>query len=83
MAHGHRGRKPPNATPVAVVADVVRLARTRCEGANHTHLSELLHEGRILAAQEHHPVQHLSATATGVPPLFPEPPAKTAQVLRL
>ena len=28
----------------AVVADVVRLARTRYEGANHTHLSELLSE---------------------------------------
>ena len=24
VAHGHRGRKPPNATPDAVVADVVR-----------------------------------------------------------
>ncbi len=44
VAHGHRGRKPPNATPDAVVADVVRLARTRYEGANHTHLSELLSE---------------------------------------
>ena len=44
VAHGHRGRQPPNATPDAVVADVVRLARTRYEGANHTHLSELLSE---------------------------------------
>ena len=44
VAHGHRGRKPPNATPDAVVADVVRLARTRYEGTNHTHLSELLSE---------------------------------------
>ena len=44
MAHGHRGRQPPNATPDAVVADVVRLARTRYEGGNHTHLSELLSE---------------------------------------
>ena len=44
VAHGHRGRKPPNATPDAVVADVIRLARTRYEGANHTHLSELLSE---------------------------------------
>ena len=33
VAHGHRGRQPPNATPDAVVADVVRLARTRYEGA--------------------------------------------------
>ena len=44
VAHGHRGRKPANATPDAVVASVVRLARTRYEGANHTHLSELLSE---------------------------------------
>ena len=44
VAHGHRGRKPTNATPDAVVASVVRLARTRYEGANHTHLSELLSE---------------------------------------
>ena len=44
VAHGHRGRKPPNATPDAVVAVVVRLARTRYEGTNHTHLSELLSE---------------------------------------
>ena len=44
VAHGHRGRKPANATPDAVVASVVRLARTRYAGANHTHLSELLSE---------------------------------------
>ena len=44
LAHGHRGRRPAHATPDAVVAGVVRLARTRYEGANHTHLSELLSE---------------------------------------
>ena len=44
VAHGHRGRRPANATPDAVVADVVRLAGTRYAGANHTHLSELLSE---------------------------------------
>ena len=44
VAHGHRGRRPANATPDAVVAGVVRLARTRYAGANHTHLSELLSE---------------------------------------
>ena len=44
VAHGHRGRKPANATSEAVTADVVHLARTRYEGANHTHLSELLSE---------------------------------------
>ena len=44
VAHGHRGRRPGNATPDAVVAGVVSLARTRYAGANHTHLSELLSE---------------------------------------
>ena len=44
VAHGHRGRRPGNTTPDAVVAGVVRLARTRYAGANHTHLSELLSE---------------------------------------
>ena len=43
LAHGHRGRRPV-ATPEAVIADVVRLASTRYQGANHTHLSELLSE---------------------------------------
>ena len=37
VAHGHRGRRAPNATPGAVAYDVVHLARTRCSGANHTH----------------------------------------------
>ena len=44
LAHGHRGRRAPNATPDALAADVVYLARTRYTGANHTHLSELLSE---------------------------------------
>ena len=38
LAHGHRGRKPVNATSEAVIADVVHLAGTRYQGANHTHL---------------------------------------------
>ena len=44
LAHGHRGRRPVNATPEAVIADVVRLASIRYQGVNHTHLSELLAE---------------------------------------
>ena len=44
LADGHRGRRPANATPDAVVSSVVRLARTTYAGANHTHLSELLGE---------------------------------------
>ena len=44
VAHGHRGRRAPNATPEAVAYDVVHLAGKRYPGANHTHLSELLSE---------------------------------------
>ena len=44
LSHGHRGRRPANATPEAVVAGVVHLARTRYAGVNHTHLTELLAE---------------------------------------
>ena len=44
VAHGHCGRRPPNATPEPLATAVVHLARTRYAGANHTHLSELLSE---------------------------------------
>ena len=44
LAHGHRGRRPANAIPEATRSRVVHLARTVYEGANHTHLSELLSE---------------------------------------
>ena len=44
LAHGHRGRRPVNATPKVLVADVAHLARTRYAGVNHTHLAELLAE---------------------------------------
>ena len=44
LAHGHRGRKPVNATPTTVIGNVVHLAGTRYQGSNHTHLSELLNE---------------------------------------
>ena len=44
LAHGHRGRKPANAVPETTRSRVVHLARTVYEGANHTHLSELLSE---------------------------------------
>ena len=44
LAHGHRGRRPPNATPETTRTAVLRLASTRYFGTNHTHLSELLAE---------------------------------------
>ena len=44
LAHGNRDRRPPNATPATVQAQVVALARERYEGVNHTHVTELLAE---------------------------------------
>ena len=44
LAHDHRGRRPPNATPETTRAEVLHLASTRYFGTNHTHLSELLGE---------------------------------------
>ena len=44
LAHGHRGRKAPNATPETTKAKVLHLAQTRYVRTNHTHLSELLRE---------------------------------------
>ena len=39
VAHGHRGRRPGNATPDAVVAGVVRLACTKLKPRWDVHLS--------------------------------------------
>ena len=44
LAHGNRGRRPANATPSALATNVIRLARSRYAGVNHTHMSELLRE---------------------------------------
>ena len=44
LSQGHRGRRPANAMPEGLAADMVHLARTRYAGVNHTHLAELLAE---------------------------------------
>ena len=44
LAHGHRGRRAPNAISEATKTTVLHLARTRYSGTNHTHMSELLSE---------------------------------------
>ncbi len=44
LAHGLRGRRPADAIPEATKSRAVHLARTIYEGANHTHLAELLSE---------------------------------------
>ena len=60
LAHGHRGRRPANATPGAMVAYVVHLARTTYQGANHSHLSELLaeREGSRTTLRRRRPPKH-------------------------
>lgn len=49
LAHGNRGRRPHNAVPADLTAEVARLAATRYDGANHSHLAELLDEREGIA----------------------------------
>ena len=44
LAHGSKGRRPPNAVSDELAEAVVNLARTHYPGANHTHLTDLLRE---------------------------------------
>ena len=44
IAHGNRGRRPPHTVSEAVRERVVALAAGPYDGANHTHLSELMAE---------------------------------------
>ena len=44
LAHSHRGRRAPNATPEPLRSEVLRLAGSRYLETNHTHLNELLRE---------------------------------------
>jgi len=49
LAHGNRGHRPANATPVAVSQQVVDLVRARYARVNHSHLTELLAEREGIA----------------------------------
>lgn len=53
LVHGNRGRPSPRRTPDAVRRRVARLARTRYDGANDSHLTDLLadEEGIVLSRQ--------------------------------
>ena len=44
LAHGNRGRQPPNAVSDDLAGAVVNLAATRYAGTNHTHFTDLLRE---------------------------------------
>ena len=64
LPHGHRGRRPTNATPEALVADVAHLARTRYAGINHTYPAELLAERK--ASTSAGPLYRQDHSATGL-----------------
>src|ERR1035437_5247267 len=44
LAHGNRGRKPVNALPEELKAEVLQLAESKYVGFNHTHFTEKLVE---------------------------------------
>ncbi len=48
LAHGNRGCRPANMIPEKIRERVIELARTRYQGLNHCHLTELLAEGEDL-----------------------------------
>ena len=77
VAHGHRGRRPANATSEAVVAGVVRLARTSYAGTNHTHLSELLSEREGIDIGRTTLRRILVNAGLSSPRLSPNPPMDT------
>ncbi len=82
LAHGNRGRVPPNATPPAVRQQVVSVAGERYGGVNHTHLAELLaeREGLVLSRST---VRRLLVGA-GVPsPRYPRPPRHRSRRQRM
>ena len=80
LAHGHRGRRPANATPDAVVAGVVRLARTRYAGGQPHPSQRVAQRARRHRHWQDHPAAHpgqrraeqftakASAQAPGTPP---------------
>ena len=50
LAPGNRGRRPPNAIPIAIASAVATLAGTFYSGANQTLLAELLQNGKASAS---------------------------------
>jgi transposase len=49
LAHGNRGRLPSNAKSPILRTQVIELARSQYQGANHSHLTELLFEREGIA----------------------------------
>jgi transposase len=65
LAHGNRGRRPSNAIDPQLAQRVVHLARTRYEGFNHQHLTEMLAEREGL--QLSRVTVHRILKAAGIP----------------
>lgn len=55
LAHGNRGRRPSNAIDPKLKQRVVHLARSRYEGFNHQHLTEMLTEREGPPLPRHRP----------------------------
>ena len=73
LAHGNRGRVPPNATPAGTVQQVVAMAQGRYSGINHPHLAELLAEREGIALSR--PTVRRLLVGAGVPsPRYRRPP---------
>jgi transposase len=73
LAHGNRGRTPAHALEDTVAQQVVQLARTRYQGVNDTHLSELLAEEGIVLSRSS--VRRLRLAAGLARPRQRRPPA--------
>jgi transposase len=82
LAHGNRGRRPHNAVPETVAAEVVQLAADRYPGANHTHFTELIEEQQGIALSR--PTVRRILMRAGLPsPKRRRPPAHRARRERM
>lgn len=67
LAHGNRGRRPAQALPEELRAEVVRLAETLYRGYNHTHLHEVLAEEHGLSLSRRSVARILTAAGRRSP----------------
>jgi transposase len=65
LAHGNRGRRPPNRVPARLEQRIVRLARTVYAGFNHQHLTEHLADEQGITLSR--PTVHRILVAHGLP----------------
>ena len=63
LAHGNRGRRPPNALDPSLCAQIVEMARAAYVGCNYQHLCDLLAERPEPIAVSHSSVRRILMTA--------------------